>query len=67
MGLNREKIRNAINTMTFKTIIGDVRFNGVQNATTPTGFTQVQKGKIEVVWPKSRATAPISDKGAWAN
>lgn len=67
VGLNREKIRNAINTMTFKTIYGDVKFNGVQNGSTPSGFTQIQKGKIEVVWPKSRATAPLADKGAWAN
>jgi len=67
VGLDREKIRNAINTMTFKTIYGDVKFNGIQNGSTPTGFTQIQKGKIEVIWPRSRATAPIANKGAWAN
>ena len=65
-GLDREKIRKAIQTMTFKTIYGDVKFEGVQNISTPTGFTQIQKGNIEVVWPKQRATSPIADKGAWA-
>jgi branched-chain amino acid transport system substrate-binding protein len=65
-GLDREKIRKAIQTMTFKTIYGDVKFKGVQNISTPAGFTQIQKGNIEVVWPKQRATSPIVDKGAWA-
>jgi len=66
VGLDREKIRGAINSMTFKTIYGDVKFKGVQNATIPAGFAQIQKGKIEIVWPKQRATSSVTDKGAWA-
>ena len=66
VGLDREKIRGAINSMTFKTIYGDVKFKGVQNATIPAGFAQIQKGKIEIVWPKQRATSSVADKGAWA-
>ena len=66
VGLDREKIKNAINTMTFKTIYGDLKLNGVQNVSTPTGFTQIQKGKIEIVWPKQRATAAVVDKAPWA-
>ena len=66
VGLEREKIKNAINTMTFKTIYGDLKLNGVQNGSTPTGFTQIQKGKIEIVWPKRRATAAVVDKTPWA-
>ena len=65
VGLDREKIRQAIQTNTFGTIYGDVKFDGVQNATIPTGFLQVQNGGIEIIWPKNRATAPIIDKGAW--
>ena len=66
VGLDREKIRGAINSMTFKTIYGDVKFEGVQNSTIPAGFLQIQNGKIEIVWPKQRATSSIKDKGAWA-
>jgi branched-chain amino acid transport system substrate-binding protein len=65
VGLNREKIKNAIQTMTFRTIYGDVKFDGVQNSTIPAGFSQIQNGKIEIVWPKARATSSIKDKGAW--
>jgi branched-chain amino acid transport system substrate-binding protein len=66
VGLDREKIRGAINSMTFKTIYGDVKFEGVQNSTIPAGFAQIQNGKIEIVWPKQRATSSVKDKGAWA-
>jgi branched-chain amino acid transport system substrate-binding protein len=66
VGLDREKIRQAVNTMTFDTVYGKIKFDGVQNSITPAGFAQIQKGKIEVVWPKQRATSSVVDKGAWA-
>ena len=66
VGLDREKIRKAIQTMSFETIYGTVKFDGVQNTAIPAGFVQIQKGKIEIVWPKSRATASVIDKGAWS-
>ena len=66
VGLDREKIREAISTMTFKTIYGDVKFKGVHNVTIPAGFVQIQNGNIEIVWPPSVATAKMIDKGPWA-
>jgi branched-chain amino acid transport system substrate-binding protein len=64
-GLDKEKLRDAISTETFDTIDGPVKFNGVENATTPVGFLQIQDQKFEIVWPKEIATAPIKPKDAW--
>ena len=44
-GLDREKLRQTIATDTFETINGKVKFEGVQNAITPTAFLQFQNGK----------------------
>ncbi len=64
-GLDKEKIRQAIQTTTFDTINGPVKFEGVSNATTPTAFLQFQGGEAHLVWPDSIATAPFQPKGAW--
>jgi branched-chain amino acid transport system substrate-binding protein len=64
-GLDKDKLRKAISTGTFDTIIGKVKFDGVQNAVTPTGFLQIQDGKIQIIWPKDRATAPFKPKTGW--
>lgn len=64
-GLDRARLREAIGTTTFDTINGPVRFNGVENVTTPTAFLQIQGGKIELVWPASIATAPYRPKTGW--
>jgi branched-chain amino acid transport system substrate-binding protein len=64
-GLDREKIREAIATETFDTINGPVKFEGVQNATTPTAFLQIQNGDAQLVWPPEIATAPFMTKPAW--
>ena len=64
-GLDKDKLRQAISTGTFDTIIGKVRFDGVQNAVTPTGFLQIQKGELHIVWPKDRQTAPLAPKTGW--
>lgn len=64
-GLGREKLRQAISTMTFDTINGPVKFRGVQNATTPTAFLQVQGSDLQIVWPTSIATSSFKPKTGW--
>jgi branched-chain amino acid transport system substrate-binding protein len=64
-GLDREKIRAAIAGDTFDTINGPVKFDGVQNVTTPTSFLQFQGGDAQLVWPPEVATAKFMPKPAW--
>ena len=57
--VNREKVREALFKGTFKAPTGDITYDetGFPNAT---AFTiQIQKGKVEFVWPRDRATAPV--------
>ena len=61
-GLDRDALRDAIATGTFDTINGEVRFDGVQNAVTPTAFVQRQGDKMQLVWPTSIATAPLATR-----
>ena len=64
-GLDKEKIRAMVSTETFETINGKVKFEGVQNAITPTAFVQYQKGKLQIVWPASIATSKYLPKAGW--
>jgi branched-chain amino acid transport system substrate-binding protein len=64
-GLDKEKIRATISSDTFDTINGKVKFEGVQNAITPTAFVQYQKGKLQIVWPASIATGKYEAKKGW--
>lgn len=64
-GLDKEKLKSVISSETFETINGPVRFEGVQNAITPTAFLEIEDGKIELVWPDSIATAPFKLKTSW--
>ena len=64
-GLDKAKLRDFISRETFETINGKVRFDGVQNAITPTAFVQTQSGKLQIVWPQSMATAPLQAKKGW--
>ena len=64
-GLDKEKIREIVSKDTFETINGKVRFEGVQNVITPTAFVQMQKGKLQLVWPKSIATGAYEPKKGW--
>lgn len=64
-GLDKEKIRATISSDTFDTINGKVKFDGVQNAITPTAFVQYQKGKLQIVWPASIATGKYQAKKGW--
>lgn len=65
-GLDKDKLRREIATATFDTIDGPVKFDGVQNVTTPTMFLQFQQGKAQIVYPAGSATAPFVKKAAWA-
>lgn len=64
-GTDKNKLREVIATGTFDTIDGPVKFDGVENATTPVGFLQIQDGKFQIVWPASIATAPFRPKTGW--
>lgn len=64
-GLDKEKMRQIIASETFETINGPVRFDGVQNAITPTAFVQYQKGRLQLIWPKSIATGQYEAKKGW--
>jgi branched-chain amino acid transport system substrate-binding protein len=64
-GLDKEKIREAVAAGTFDTINGPVKFDGVQNSTTPTSFLQVQDGALELVWPDAIKTKDFKPKAGW--
>ena len=64
-GLDKAKLRQTIATSTFDTINGPVKFQGVENAITPTAFLQIQGDGLQIVWPKSIATAPFKPKTGW--
>ena len=42
-----------------------MRFEGVQNVITPTAFVQMQKGKLQLVWPKAISTSQYEPKKGW--
>jgi branched-chain amino acid transport system substrate-binding protein len=64
-GLDKEALRQVIASTTFDTINGPVRFDGVENATTPTMFLQLQAGEAQIIWPPDQATAEYIPKPAW--
>jgi branched-chain amino acid transport system substrate-binding protein len=65
-GLDRDKLRNALLSSTFDTIMGPVRYNAKgHNTALPAGFIQIQDGVNEVVWPSDIATAKVIKKPAW--
>jgi len=64
-GLDKAKLRDVIASETFETINGKVKFEGVQNVITPTAFLQIQKGKLQLVWPQSIATSKFEPKKGW--
>lgn len=63
-GLDRARLRDAIAQGDFETINGRIRFKGVENAVTATGFLQLQGGTLQQVWPPSEATAKFRPKTA---
>jgi branched-chain amino acid transport system substrate-binding protein len=64
-GLDKDAIRKEISTDTFETINGPVKFNGVENATTPAALLQIQGKNMELIWPPNIATAKFEKKPAW--
>jgi len=65
-GLEKAALRDAIANGTFDTINGPVRFEGVENATTPTAFLQLQSGEAQLIWPASIATSTYQPKAPWS-
>jgi branched-chain amino acid transport system substrate-binding protein len=66
VGLDRKALRDYIANTSHKTIIGDIKFTGSENTSTPGSVGQWQNGEFEVVWPAKVATAKlISAKPAW--
>ena len=66
VGLDRKAMREYVAATTHKTIIGDVKFTGSENTTTPGTVSQWQNGEFEVVWPQKLATAKLNPaKPAW--
>jgi branched-chain amino acid transport system substrate-binding protein len=66
VGLDRKAIRDYIANTAHKTIIGEIKFTGSENTSTPGSVGQWQNGEFEVVWPAKVATAKlISNKPAW--
>lgn len=63
-GLDHDALREELSTDTFDTINGPVRFEGVENAVTPTMFLQLQQGQAHIVWPPELSTAPFLPKGS---
>jgi branched-chain amino acid transport system substrate-binding protein len=65
-GLDRKALRDTIAQNEFDTIIGNIRFNGSENVSTPGVVSQWQDGEFEVVWPPKVATAqPKIPKPDW--
>jgi branched-chain amino acid transport system substrate-binding protein len=66
VGLDRKALRDYIANTAHKTIIGEIKFTGSENTSTPGSVGQWQNGEFEVVWPAKVATAKlISSKPAW--
>ena len=64
--LDREKIRDAIASGTFPTVVGPVSFEGGFNIQAPGEIGQWQNGEFEVVADKAKRTAkPIFPKPEW--
>jgi branched-chain amino acid transport system substrate-binding protein len=67
IGLDRRALREYIASHEFETIIGPMRFVGGENVAFPGTVGQWQGSEFEIVWPPSRATAPLEfPKVHWA-
>ena len=54
-GLDKAALRTEIAGGTFDTLFGPIKFTGVENLSTKTGFLQLQNGHPQIVWPTSVA------------
>ena len=65
-GLDRDKLREALSTMRFETILGPAEFDDTNNnVLLPAGWVQVQNGVNEVIWPPEIATSTFQAKPEW--
>jgi len=65
VGLERAALHDAISNGSFDTIFGAIKFTGMENRSTPTGFLQLQDGAPQLVWPPSMANAKLQPKAGW--
>ncbi len=65
-GLDQTKIRDWLKSHEVHSIAGPMKFDA-KGLPAPINFcTQIQNGKVELIWPKDQATAePIYPKPAW--
>ena len=64
-GLDKAGLHDAIAAGSFDTIFGPVKFTGVENKSTKTGFLQLQDGAPQLVWPVSVTGAKFQPKTGW--
>lgn len=65
-GLDKAALRKEISSDTFDTIFGPVKFTGVENLSTKTGFLQLQDGTLRIVWPSSTpGSTTFQPKTSW--
>jgi len=57
--LDPSKIKEVLDTQTFETVAGYVKFTNGVNYETPTLVIQILEGKYEIVWPIQYATAEL--------
>lgn len=65
VGLERAALHDAISNGSFDTIFGAIKFTGMENRSTHTGFLQLQNGAPQLVWPPSMASAKLQPKAGW--
>ncbi len=65
VGLDHDKLTQAIATGQFDTILGTIRFDGVENRATRMAILQMRNGQPQVVWPKEIATSRFEPKSGW--
>lgn len=64
--LDREAIKKIIDTMTFQTIEGPVKFEGSSNVGVPSMVVQWINREVEIIWPPQFQTSkPLFPKPAW--
>jgi len=67
VGLDHKRIKEALDSEEFSTVVGPVKFVKGMNVSTPGMVGQWQKGEFEIVGPKSWATSSaVVPKPAWA-
>jgi branched-chain amino acid transport system substrate-binding protein len=66
VGLDRKAIRDYVAGTEHDTILGKMKFIGSESVGIAGTVSQWQKGELEVVWPKAKATAPLmAAKPSW--